>query len=78
MQCEKIIGGGREPLVRCEEEGTRKVIYPSGVSKQFCPYHHRFELAGGDDRWGRHREFVNSLPMSGYEAMRDLQREIGQ
>lgn len=72
MMCSEVTGsrrsGRRSYPVRCNEEAT---------CGAFCPYHWLKSKMDGVSRLMPHREFVAGLPMPGFEALRELAREVG-
>lgn len=72
MQCEQILGTVRSGRYtspqRCNETAARG---------RLCPYHAMKSIEGGEDRFRPHRQLVDAIPMPGYEALRELAREVG-
>lgn len=72
MMCEEVTGrrksGRRAYPVRCNEEAT---------VGDYCPYHARAPKMDGKSRLTPHRKFVMSLSMPGFEALKELAREVG-
>lgn len=72
MMCTEVTGsrrsGRRSYPVRCNEDATVGA---------YCPYHARNPKMDGESRLSPHREFVMGLLMPGFEALKELAREVG-